>query len=59
MSVFDINVFALLLFISDTCKFVKVVILRVTDNNYGEIYAQYNVEQNISFYYQQLYFNKE
>lgn len=43
MSVFDINVFALLLFISDTYKFVKVVILRVTDNNYGEIYAQHNV----------------
>ena len=35
MSLFDVNVLASLLFISDTYKFAKVVILRVTDDSYG------------------------
>ena len=35
MSLFDINVFVSLLFISDTYKFAKVVILRVKDDSYG------------------------
>lgn len=35
MTLFDVNVLASLLFISDAYKFAKVVILRVTDDSYG------------------------